>query len=80
MNVRTENSIPPIGLGERIRECIEKSNRTVVETAKILHVSRSRLYDMMNGVHAPNATILARMCKTFNVAADYLLFGGRWSS
>lgn len=60
---------------ERITECVYKSNKTIVEMAEILGVRRGSLYDYMNGVYPPNATIVARMSEVFNVAADYLLFG-----
>ena len=71
---------PPKGFPERMTKCIEDNNTNCVQLAKVLGVDRKRLYDYKNGVSVPDITIFAKMCKAFNVTADYLLFGGRWSS
>lgn len=69
------NRIPPKGMPERIRKCVYESDKTVIDICKELRINRSRLYDYMNGVTPPNATIVVRMCEVFNVAAGWLLTG-----
>lgn len=63
------------GMAKRIEECIKNSGLNCVQIAKILGVERKIIYAYKNGEVSPNATILAGMCKLFNVSADWLIFG-----
>ena len=65
----------PEGMSERLKGCIEKSGLGIKETARRLGVSRSTLYRWLDEIAPPNVTELAKICKMFNVSADYLIFG-----
>lgn len=71
---------PPEGFAERITRIFYDSGKTHVELGKLLGVDRRTIYQYEKGTIAPNITVLAKICKEFDVAADYLLFGERWSS
>lgn len=70
-----KRTIPPAGMPERITKCMKDRNMNSCQPARILGVDRKRIYDYKNGVSVPNASIVAKMCEVFDVAADYLIFG-----
>lgn len=61
------------GLGDRIRDCYEKSPYNQTEIAEKIGVERKALNSYMNGRSQPNALGIARMAVLFNVSADWLL-------
>lgn len=73
--MRRKNNNMPVGMAERIKECVLEDGDSIVQVAKRLEISRSLLYSYMNGDSVPNGIIIARMCKLFGVRADWLLFG-----
>lgn len=58
-------------LGNRIRELRGKTPQEVC--ARELGVSRGAMSYYENGTRNPDADVISRMCRYFNVSADYLL-------
>lgn len=56
----------------RIREIIEAKNMTIKGTAKAARVSRSYLYELMNGTKTPTISLAKRIAKATKSSLDEL--------
>lgn len=63
------------GLSERIGIIYAKSGLTQREFARRAGVSFEAFRDWLTWRSAPSALSLAKICATYKVSADYLLFG-----
>lgn len=70
-----KGATPPEGFTERLYKVFLDSGLTFAEATRRSRVSNSALHSYIYYGRCPNALALARMCKLFNVSADYLLFG-----
>lgn len=61
------------GLGERIFDLRTQRNLTQPELASAIHVSNCIISKWENDLMEPKATYIVRLCKYFDVSADYLL-------
>ena len=61
------------GFGDRIRYLRLEKELTQPEVAKALQVSNCIVSKWENDLMEPKLTYLVRMCKFFDVSADYLL-------
>lgn len=66
---------PLEGFAKRLRDLWLISGMTQKELVKQIGISRNAFSSYIHGDIMPNALYLARICKAFNVSADYLLFG-----
>ncbi len=66
-----------IGFADRLNQTLYDRNMSATKLGGAVGVERKTVYMWTGGYSMPNALILARMCKTLNVSADYLLFGER---
>ena len=57
----------------RLKELIQRRNMTYAELAQALGVSTAQISDMANGNAGTSMERLYKLCKTFEVSADYLL-------
>lgn len=62
-------------LCQRIKSIFDKSGLTYVEIAKRLEIPRSLVYHYIDEEHTPGAEKIAKICKEFDVSADWLIFG-----
>lgn len=60
-------------MGERIRECREKSGETQSDIAKLLHTQRQVISYYETGTRTPNIEDLTLLAKHFNVTVDFLV-------
>lgn len=58
---------------ERIAYCIEKSGLNCKEIAERIGRERKVIYSYRDGITAPDAITICRMCEIFKVSADWLL-------
>ncbi len=65
----------PEGFSKRLYECVIATGLSVHDFAKRCDLAPPSIYAYFYNERTPNITALARMCKTLNVSADYLLFG-----
>lgn len=66
---------PPEGYAERLADAVLQSGKTITELANEAEISRSGMYGYIYNGNCPNITTFARICKSLNVSADWLLFG-----
>ena len=74
MNIR---HYPLDGFSDRLYEVYEKSGLSISEVSKRSGIARSSVHGYLYYDQSPTIAALARLCKVFNVTADYLLFGKR---
>ena len=60
-------------LSERIRQLRVENGLSQPELAKALNVSNGLISFWENDINEPKATYIVRLCKYFDVSADYLL-------
>lgn len=65
----------PIGFAERLQEMMFERNYNQTTLAREIGVDRKTVMAWCNDRIAPNVTMLARICSTLNVSADWLIFG-----
>ena len=65
----------PEGFAERLKDLWMKSGMTQEQVAVKIKWKRKAVNAWINGYSMPNALAIARLCRLFNVSADYLLFG-----
>lgn len=63
------------GFNDRLDNIICESGKSLNVIAKESGIDRKALLSYRAGVTLPNAKSLYKICKYFNVSADYLLFG-----
>ena len=63
------------GFPERFQQLIFDKDINCVQLAERIGYERKSIYSWKQGETCPNILALARICKLFNVSADYLLFG-----
>lgn len=61
------------GLGERILYLRQEKELTQPQLAKAIDVSKGLISLWENNINEPKATYIYRLCKFFDVTADYLL-------
>ena len=63
------------GLNSRLYDLWLKSNLTKVELGRRMGVSPRIIQRWLYDNSTPSVQSLAKLCKIFNVSADYLIFG-----
>lgn len=58
---------------ERIKKLRIEANLTQAEVSKALNMSRNAFTNYENGIREPSLETLTKICKFFDVSADYLL-------
>ena len=66
---------PPEGFGERLNETYLNSGYSLLDIERQIGVNHSNFLAYIHGDMAPTIINFARICKFFDVSADYLLFG-----
>lgn len=66
---------PIEGLAERLEDIQIKSGLSQAEFARRACISRKTLRECMDGRSSPSVQSLAHICASYNVSADYMLFG-----
>ncbi len=61
--------------GDRIKELRKQRGLTQKEFCKIINAKQAKLSCIERGTNEPGIEIIMTICKTFNVSADWLLFG-----
>ena len=64
---------PLYGFTDKLTNLMAESNMTLIEMADIIGVERKTLANYRDGVSNPDTLALAKICKLFNVSADWLL-------
>lgn len=62
-------------IGKRLRKQREKLNMTREEFAEKAFISPQFLAEIENGKKGMSVTTLYKICSSYNLSADYLLFG-----
>lgn len=62
-------------IGKRLRKQREKLNMTREEFAEKANISPQFLAEIENGKKGMSVNTLYKICKNYNLSADYLLFG-----
>ncbi len=62
-------------IGKRLRKQREKANMTREKFAEKAGISPQFLAEIENGKKGMSVATLYKVCKNFNISADYLLFG-----
>lgn len=62
-----------IEMGLRIMAARKQKRISRAELAEAVRVNRTRVYTWESGANMPCARVIARMCKTLSVSADWLL-------
>lgn len=60
-------------IGKKIRELRTEKGLKQIELAEILNVTQSTIVRYENGKYEPSLSTLIKICKYFEVSADYLL-------
>ena len=60
-------------LSKRLKELRQSNAETQKNVAKSIEISERRYIDLETGKSTPYADTLIKICKYFNVSADYLL-------
>ncbi len=60
-------------IGSRIRKYREDKGLSQLELAKMIRVSSGRLSNWEQGLHRPNADIIANICKALDISPSELL-------
>lgn len=60
-------------IGSRIRKYREKSGMSQKELANRLNISNSRVSNWEQGLHRPDADVLADICRALNISPSELL-------
>ena len=61
------------GLNDRIRELVFSTGKTIVGISRDMGLSRGTVNAWFNTGASPSADAIARICRYFNVSADWLL-------
>jgi len=72
------NTQPPLNLidiSARLRHLMDSNNLTIAELATKADVSKSAMEKYLAGPSSPRGTAIAAICTSFDVSADWLLFG-----
>lgn len=62
-----------VEVGERIARARKQKGIKQYELADAIRVNRSRVYSWECGQNMPHARVIAQMCRTLSVSADWLL-------
>lgn len=62
-------------IGKRIRELRKQHRLSLDGVALKFHVDKSTWSRIENGHREPSIQLVSQICMTWNVSADYLLFG-----
>ena len=61
------------GLNDRVRELVFSTGKTIVGISRDMGLSRGTVNAWFNAGATPDTVAIARICKYFNVSADWLL-------
>lgn len=64
-----------VGLAERLNTLYSGSGMTQEQIAQQIGTDRKTVCRWIRGEYAPDTAAIIRLCKLFDVSADYLLFG-----
>ena len=65
--------MPVMCLGERIRELRLKNGYKQKELAMLLNIENNTMCQYENSTRIPDYIVIRKICKLFNISADYLL-------
>ena len=62
-------------VGKRVHDSRIKSDYTQAQFAELIDISVNFLSEIENGKKGMSQETLYKLCKQFNISADYILFG-----
>lgn len=60
-------------MGEKLKQLRKVKNKTLKEVAKELGITLSAYSNYEQGIREPSYDVLKKICKYYDVSADYLL-------
>ena len=74
-SIPKNKKVQTAGIGSRLRELREKTKLPLRTFAKDYHFTYSLWSDYENDTRKPNASTIKKICDTFGVTADWIIFG-----